>query len=167
MRWPREQQQDGRGSRTYAARIKVGPTALTVAKMLAELVRLGAERAGAHEGVECHVLAPRHHRVLADVGHRARERKLLRAVHSLGMPIDGIVAQQGATWFENRKSRFRTNLTRQHHSGGCPRPPPHARGARISCDLRRDIVGQTESGKLMPSTRPRFQAPFAVAECRL
>ena len=52
-----------------------------------------------------------------------------------GMPIDGIVAQQGAKWFENRKSRFRTNLTRQHHSGGCPRPPPHARGARISWNL--------------------------------
>ena len=58
-----------------------GTTALTVAKMLAEFARLGAERAGAHEGVECHVLAPRHHRVLADVGHRARERKLVRAVH--------------------------------------------------------------------------------------
>ena len=30
-----------------------GTTALTVAKMLAEFARLGAERAGAHEGVEC------------------------------------------------------------------------------------------------------------------
>ena len=58
-----------------------GTTALTVAKMLAEFARLGAERAGAHEGVGCHVLAPRHHRVLADVDHRARERKLVRAVH--------------------------------------------------------------------------------------